>query len=152
MELFGHSEVFQQPVDLAVSHGETRCPRPRLLPRLFEFLRMPFGLKEAAHTFQRLMNLELQDLTFAFVCLNDIVVVSPSHEEHLSYLKQVFQCLEENHLIVNMAKCQFGLLVIDFLGHVFHHTAWFHCLLRCKQWQIFPAWALLRHCRNFWAW
>ena len=84
---------------------------------LFEFLRMPFGLKGAAQTFQRLMDSVLRDLAFVFVYLDDILVASPSTEEHLSHLKQVFQRLDEHGLIVNLAKCQFGLPDIDFLGH-----------------------------------
>ena len=43
---------------------------------LFEFLRMPFGLKNAAQTFQHLMDTILQDLDFLFVYLNDILVAS----------------------------------------------------------------------------
>lgn len=84
---------------------------------LFEFLRMPFGLKGAAQTFQRLMDSVLRDLEFVFVYLDDILMASSSAEEHLSHLKQVFQRLDQHGLIVNTAKCQFGLSVIDFLGH-----------------------------------
>ncbi|GFO16288.1 transposon ty3-g Gag-Pol polyprotein [Plakobranchus ocellatus] len=43
---------------------------------LYEFLRMPFGLKNAAQTFQRLMDTVLQGLTCAFVYLDDILVAS----------------------------------------------------------------------------
>ncbi|GFR78480.1 Pol polyprotein [Elysia marginata] len=39
---------------------------------LFEFLRMPFGLKNAAQAFQRLMDTVLQGLSCAFVYLDDI--------------------------------------------------------------------------------
>ncbi|CAF98772.1 unnamed protein product [Tetraodon nigroviridis] len=84
---------------------------------LFEFLRMPFGLKGAAQTFQRLMDSVLRGLTFVFVNLDDILVASPSADEHLTHLGQVFQRLADHGLIVNPAKCQFGLQVIDFLGH-----------------------------------
>ena len=84
---------------------------------LFEFLRMPFGLKGAAQTFQRLMDSVLRDLAFVFVYLDDILVASTSAEEHLQHLEQVFRRLDEHGLIVNRAKCQFSLPVIDFLGH-----------------------------------
>ena len=45
---------------------------------LFEFLRMPFCLKGAAQTFQRLMDSVLRDMPFLFVCLDDILVASAS--------------------------------------------------------------------------
>lgn len=84
---------------------------------LFEFLRMPFGLKGAAQTFQRLMDSVLRGMSFLFVYLDDILVASVSAEEHLVHLRQLFERLNEHGLIVNPAKCQFGLSAIEFLGH-----------------------------------
>ena len=45
---------------------------------LFEFLRLPFGLRNAAQTFQRIMNRIFSDLPFCFVYLDDILVFSNS--------------------------------------------------------------------------
>ncbi|XP_056904781.1 uncharacterized protein K02A2.6-like [Takifugu flavidus] len=84
---------------------------------LFEFLRMPFGLKSAAQTFQRLMDSVLRDLPFLFVYLDDILVASTSQAEHVAHLRALFQHLSQHGLIINPAKCQFGLSAIDFLGH-----------------------------------
>ena len=50
---------------------------------LFEFVRMPFGLKNSAQAFQRLMDGVLRGLTFVFVYLNDILVVSPNMNVHI---------------------------------------------------------------------
>lgn len=77
---------------------------------------MTLGLNRAGQTFQRLIDSVLHDLLFIFVHLDDIFVAS-LWAEHLLHLKQVFQRLEELGLIVNSAKCQFGLPMIDFLGH-----------------------------------
>ena len=49
---------------------------------LFKFLRMPFGLKGAAQTFQRLMDSVLRDMPFLFVYLDDILVANSSVEEN----------------------------------------------------------------------
>lgn len=84
---------------------------------LFEFLRMPFGLKGAAQTFQRLMDSVLRDMPFLFVYLDDLLVASADAGEHLMHLRLLFQRLREHGLIVNPAKCQFGRTSIDFLGH-----------------------------------
>ncbi|KAL6455468.1 hypothetical protein MHYP_G00360970 [Metynnis hypsauchen] len=84
---------------------------------LFEFLRMPFGLKNAAQTFQRLMDSVLRDLPFLFVYLDDILVASVSRSEYLHHLRLLFERLSQHGLIINPAKCQFGLHTIDFLGH-----------------------------------
>ena len=43
---------------------------------LFEFVRMPFGLRKAAQSFQRLMDNVLQGIDFVFVYLDDSLVAS----------------------------------------------------------------------------
>ena len=43
---------------------------------LFEFIKMPFGLRNAAQTFQRLMDNIMQDLHFIFIYLDDILIAS----------------------------------------------------------------------------
>ena len=61
---------------------------------LFEFLRMPFGLKNAAQAFQRLMDGILRDLDFVFVYLDDILIASPDMEPHKVHLRWFFQLLK----------------------------------------------------------
>lgn len=84
---------------------------------LFEFLRMPFGMKNSAQVFQRLMDSVCQTLSFAFVYLDDILVASQSKKQHLLHLEKLFQQLSENGLVVNLNKCSFGKTHIEFLGH-----------------------------------
>jgi len=84
---------------------------------LFEFLRMPFGLKNAAQSFQCLMDVVGRDLDFIFIYLDDILVFSRSRQDHYHQLRQLFQRLDKYGLIVNVDKCQFGCTSIDFLGH-----------------------------------
>ena len=84
---------------------------------LFEFLRMPFGLKNAAQSFQRLMDSVLQDLDFVFVYLDDILVASRNHTDHKAHLQILFDRLQAHGLVVKPEKCQLGVPEIDFLGH-----------------------------------
>lgn len=84
---------------------------------LFEFLRMPFGLKNAAQAFQRLMDSACQGLDFVFVFIEDILVASKNAKEHQAHLRQLFQRLQEHDLVINVMKCQFGRTTLDFLGH-----------------------------------
>ena len=76
---------------------------------LWEFLRMPFGLKSAAQTFQRLMDSVLQDIDCAFVYLDDILIASSSEKEHLEDLRIVFRRLTEQGLVIRLEKCLFGV-------------------------------------------
>lgn len=84
---------------------------------LWEFIRMPFGLKNAAQAFQRLMDGVLRGISFTFVYLDDILVASSSEVEHANHLRTVFGLLRDNGLCVNRKKCAFGLGELDYLGH-----------------------------------
>jgi hypothetical protein len=88
---------------------------------LFEFLYMPFGLSNAAQTFQRLMDSLFHDFPFVFIYLDDMLIFSRSCSEHLCHLDTVLAVLAENGLHINPAKCQFAQPEVDFLGH--HVTA-----------------------------
>ena len=84
---------------------------------LWEFLRVPFGLKNAAQAFQRLMDTVLRDLDFTFVYIDDILIASRNKTEHMVHLRQVLERLQQQGLVINLAKCQFGREELDFLGH-----------------------------------
>ena len=83
----------------------------------FEFLRMPFGLRNAGQTFQRLMDSIFRDLPYVTVYIDDVLVASHSPEEHLSHLEEVFSRLHSNGLIIRPEKCRFGQTTLSFLGH-----------------------------------
>lgn len=59
----------------------------------YEFVRMPFGLKNAPATFQRLINNILKDLInkICVVYMDDILIFSTSFQEHLSDVNKVFK-------------------------------------------------------------
>jgi hypothetical protein len=84
---------------------------------LFEFLFMPFGLRNAAQTFQHFMDSILKHLPFVFCYLDDIIIASNSLEEHNKHLRQIFTILQENSLQINPAKCVFAAAAVEFLGH-----------------------------------
>nr|CAH8853834.1 unnamed protein product [Trichobilharzia regenti] len=66
---------------------------------LFEFLRMPFGLKNAAQTFQRFMDQVTQGLDFVFVYIDDVLIASSSMEEHMEHLSCYFKGLNNLELL-----------------------------------------------------
>ena len=84
---------------------------------LFEFLRMPFGLRNAAQTFQRFIDTVFRGLPYVYGYIDDILIASSSEEEHRRHLQEVFQRLDTNGLAINLSKCIFGSSSIDFLGH-----------------------------------
>lgn len=84
---------------------------------LFEFLRMPFGLKNAAQTFQRFIDTVLRGLPFAFAYIDDILVASATEDQHVDHLRQVFHRLQEHGIVINVQKSEFGKKSLEFLGH-----------------------------------
>jgi hypothetical protein len=64
---------------------------------MFEFLCMPFGLKNAGQSFQRLLDTVTADLAAAFAYLVDVIIASS--------------------LVLNLEKCVFGQPEVEFLGH-----------------------------------
>ena len=85
--------------------------------RLYKFLRTPFGLKNAAQAFQRLMDTVCQDLTFMFVYLDDILMASKTATEHRVNLAKLFARLQAFGLVLNPAKCVFVQPRLKFLDH-----------------------------------
>ena len=85
----------------------------------FEFTRMPFGLKNAPATFQRLMEVVLRD---CYHCsapyIDDIVVFSSSGAEHVEHLRLVLEKMRKFGLTLKESKCQFGREKLEYLGHV----------------------------------
>ena len=86
----------------------------------WEYKRLPFGLKTAPATFQRMMNVVLSGLTGSrcFVFLDDIVVYARSLAEHDSKLREVFDRIRENNLKLKPEKCEFLRKEVSYLGHV----------------------------------
>ena len=80
-------------------------------------LRLSFGLKNSASTFQRLMHTVFQNVHCVFVYLDDILIVSPSLEEHSDDIRLVCQRLSKFGLTIRLKKCIIGVNYIDFLGH-----------------------------------
>lgn len=85
---------------------------------LFEYLVMPFGLKNAAQTFQRFIDSLFRDLDYVFCYIDDILIASRSLEEHIEHVKEVLRRLEAAGLVINLAKCQYAQPEVQFLGYV----------------------------------
>lgn len=86
----------------------------------YEFVRMPFGLKNAPATFQRVMDNVLRDLSgkICLVYMDDIIVFSTSLQEHICNLKMVFETLQKYNLKIQLDKSEFLCKEVAFLGHV----------------------------------
>lgn len=86
----------------------------------YEYQVMPFGLTNDPATFQSLMNHVLAPFLrrFVLVFFDDILIYSKTRAEHLEHVKLVMQALQDNHLVIKLKKCAFGLASVSYLGHV----------------------------------
>ena len=80
---------------------------------MFEFLRLPFGLRNAGNTFQRLMDSILGDLPFCFVYVDDILVFSKNLETHVDHLRQVILLCRPHGLTIGLPKCEFAVHLVS---------------------------------------
>jgi hypothetical protein len=85
---------------------------------LWQFIRMPFGLRNGPSIFQRMMQSILAPYLwiFALVYIDDIVIYSKSYEEHLVHLDKVLQACSEANLTLAPKKCHFMYTSILLLG------------------------------------
>ena len=116
---------------------------------MFEFLRMLFGLQNAAQTFQRCIDQVLHGLDVVYAYIDDLLIASCSEDDHESHLRTLFERLEQ-HVVVNPAKCELGvssLQAISSTNTVFSHLMSKSELLNNSQFQI-----QRRNCANFSEW
>ena len=79
---------------------------------------MPFGLKNAGATYQRLVNRMFADKlgNTMDVYIDDMLVKSLRAVDHLSHLKECFKTLNEYEMKLNPEKCTFGVTSGEFMG------------------------------------
>ena len=84
---------------------------------------MPFGLKNAGSTYQRMMTkmFEPQLGKNVEVYIDDMVVKRKLVSEHLADLLNIFEILRRHKLRLNASKCSFGVGSGKFLGYMVTH-------------------------------
>ncbi|XP_072178543.1 uncharacterized protein [Diadema setosum] len=87
----------------------------------FQYKVMPFGMKNAPATFQRLINTVTSGLVGCEAYLDDIIVYSHTWEDHLLRVRALFDRLTSANLTVNLRKCEFSRAKVVFLGHIVGH-------------------------------
>ena len=84
---------------------------------------MPFGLKNAGATYQRLVNRIFKNKIGKTmeVYVDDMLVKSPTMEQHLRDLEETFSDLRRYKMKLNPDKCAFGVEAGKFLGFMVSH-------------------------------
>lgn len=86
---------------------------------LFQFRRMPFGLRNGPSIFQRITQGILSPYLWIFclVYIDDIVVYSKSYEDHIGHLDKVLTLIENSGLTLSPTKCHLFYGSVLLLGH-----------------------------------
>ena len=84
---------------------------------------MPFGLKNAGSTYQRMMTKMFEPRLGknVEVYIDDMIVKSKLVSEHLADLSNIFEILRQHKLSLNASKCSFGVGSGKFLGYMVTH-------------------------------
>ena len=90
---------------------------------LYQRKRMPFGLCNATATFQRLMAQALTGVTKSYgnllMCyVDDVVIATPTLEDHIDRLDEVFGCMKRAGLKCKQSKCKTLRDSIKYLGRM----------------------------------
>ncbi|KII68404.1 Retrovirus-related Pol polyprotein from transposon 17.6 [Thelohanellus kitauei] len=85
---------------------------------IYEFVKMPFGLKTAPATCQRILDTLLKNSKCAIGYIDDIIIFSEDFEKHIEDLRSVFELIRRSNLKLSLKKCCFAQTKINYLGYL----------------------------------
>ncbi len=90
----------------------------------YEFVRMPFGLKNAPSIFQRCVDDILRQYIgkFAYVYIDDVLIFSSTPEEHIEHIRTIVNALHEANMKISDEKSHFFQDSVEYLGHIIKHN------------------------------
>jgi len=117
----------------------------------YEFIRMPFGLKNGPGIFQGAMDNILRKYVgkFCHVYIDDIIVFSSSLNEHTSHLLAIVKTLKEANMKISLEKSQFYKKEVEFLGYIVGHQVIKTDPKKIQAIQEYPVPTTLRQLRSF---
>lgn len=86
---------------------------------LWQYTRVPFGLKNAPSFFQKAMDEILGSMRWDFVLayIDDVIIYSTSFVEHLGHMDRVLEALRHVGMTIDERKCFFAYETLNLLGH-----------------------------------
>jgi hypothetical protein len=88
----------------------------------FEWVTSAMGLLGCPSSFQRLVEIVVKGIHNVIVYIDDLIVHSKTHEQHLRQLDELFNRLRQHDLKVNLKKCIFGSSRVTYLGFELSET------------------------------
>jgi hypothetical protein len=87
---------------------------------VYQFRRLPFGLRNAPGTFKRAIDIILSGIKWktGLVYLDDVIIFSSSHDMHLKHVNEALNLFGKAGLSLKLIKCHFFKEAVDYLGHI----------------------------------
>ncbi|MBW0561514.1 hypothetical protein O181_101229 [Austropuccinia psidii MF-1] len=89
---------------------------------IYEYTRMPFGIKNASAHFPRMIDTIFQEEIlegWMVLCIDDIIIYSETLEDHVQYIDRVLIKCTPINLKITLKKCNFAQQELLDLGHKF---------------------------------
>jgi len=103
---------------LSLNEGDQEKTAFHALGNLYQFTRLPFGLKNAVAYCSRLISKLFRNLENVIIYIDDLLIFGKTKEEHDNTLTEVLKRIEGANLSLNKNKCQFTQQKISFLGYL----------------------------------
>jgi len=82
----------------------------------YHWITSPMGLLGCPASFQCLMEGVMRNIANVIVYMDDLLVHTKTHEDHLKVLEQILERLHSHNLKINLDKCFFGNKEVSYLG------------------------------------
>lgn len=83
----------------------------------FQWTTTPMGLMGSPASFSRLMELILAEAKNVITFIDDVLIHSRTHQEHIPHVSNALRCIKKANLKLNPSKCIFGASEVAYLGH-----------------------------------
>ena len=83
----------------------------------YEFIRMPFEMKNSGASFVRGLRMLISDLENVDSYIDDLIVCTEDWNTHIRVLDELMNRLQQANLTARPTKCVFGAKSVEFLGH-----------------------------------
>lgn len=86
----------------------------------YQFLRLPFGVKNGVPAYSRLIDKALSHLpsTFAMAYVDDLIIFSKNVSEHLGHLEEIVSIHAKAGMKIKLRKCKIFATSVNYLGHM----------------------------------
>ena len=86
---------------------------------LFEFTRIPFGMRSSGSTFVKILEQILKPVQkFTASYVDDMSVYSLARKERMEHLEKFLHAIKTSGFTLNLKKCTFALTEVKFVGHI----------------------------------